>query len=183
MKSLNQISWNGGKGNKTMKSGDEAYMNLALAEAEKALELGEVPIGAVAVCRGEVITRSHNLREAFKDPTAHAEMLVFRQAARQLGRWRLTGITLYVTLEPCAMCAGAAVLSRVDRLVYGCEDSRAGACGSVFDIVREPRLNHRVELVSGILEEDCRSILKSFFTNRRRENGATEEQIAFSRLC
>jgi len=158
-----------------MKSDNEKYMALALEEARRALDHGEVPIGAIVVFKGEVIARAHNLREGLQDPTAHAEILAIREAARKLNRWRLTGAILYVTLEPCAMCAGAAVLSRIDRIVYGCDDAKAGACGSIFDIVRDPRMNHRVELVSGILEKDCRSILKAFFSDRRRENGAIEK--------
>ncbi len=142
-------------------------MALALEEARRAMDDGEVPIGAVVVHEGEIIARAHNLREGLQDPVAHAEMLVLREAARKLHRWRLTGATLYVTLEPCAMCAGALVLARIDRLVYGADDPKAGACGSVFDIVREPRLNHRMEVLSGVFEEECRSVLKEFFTNRR----------------
>ena len=142
-------------------------MRESLGEAEMALEQGEVPIGCVAVYKGEILARAHNHRETWADPTAHAEMVVVREVARKLGRWRLGGVSLYVTLEPCAMCAGALVLARVDRLVYGPADPKAGACGSVFDIMREPRLNHRVEVVSGVLEEDCRSILKQFFARRR----------------
>ena len=146
---------------------DEKFMALALEEARRAMEDGEVPIGAVVVNNGKIIARAHNLREGLQDPAAHAEMLALRQAARKLGRWRLTGTTLYVTLEPCAMCAGALVLARIDRLVYGCEDQKAGACGSVFDIVREPRLNHRIEVVRGVRQEECQSVLKEFFTDRR----------------
>jgi tRNA(adenine34) deaminase len=149
-------------------------MSLALEESCRAMENGEVPVGALVVHNGEIIARSHNLREGLQDPVAHAEMLVLREAARRLGRWRLTGATLYVTLEPCAMCAGALMLARIDRLVYGCEDPKAGACGSVFEIVREPRLNHRIEVVRGVLQEECQSVLKKFFANRREENGAME---------
>ncbi len=142
-------------------------MAIALEEARRAMEDGEVPVGAVVVYDGEVIARAHNLREGLQDPAAHAEILALREAARKLGRWRLTGATLYVTLEPCAMCAGALVLARIDRLVYGADDPKAGACGSIFDIVREPRLNHRMEVLYGVLEEECRSVLKEFFANRR----------------
>jgi tRNA(adenine34) deaminase len=154
---------------------DEKFMVLALEEARRAIEDGEVPIGAVVVYNGEIIARAHNLREGLQNPAAHAEMLAVHEAARKLGRWRLTGTTLYATLEPCAMCAGALVLSRIDRLVYGCEDPKAGACGSVFDIVREPRLNHRMEVLGGVLGGECRSLLKQFFEERREENGAMEK--------
>jgi len=148
---------------------------LALEEARRAVEDGEVPIGAVVVYDGEIIARAHNLREGLQDPAAHAEMLAVREAARKLGRWRLKGTTLYATLEPCAMCAGALVLARIDRLVYGCEDPKAGACGSVLDIVREPRLNHRMEVMRGVLQEECQAVLKDFFANRRGESGVMEK--------
>jgi tRNA(adenine34) deaminase len=146
---------------------DQAMMVLALDEARAAAVHGEVPVGAVVVHDGEVIARAHNLREGLQDPSAHAELLALREAARKLGRWRLTGCTLYVTLEPCAMCAGALVLARIDRLVYGCDDSKAGACGSVIDIVREPKLNHRVEVVRGVRAEECGQVLTEFFASRR----------------
>ena len=142
-------------------------MHEALDEARQASEEGEVPIGCVVACDGAIIARAHNRRETWNDPTAHAEIIALREAARKLGRWRLTGVTLYVTAEPCAMCAGALVLARVDRLVYGCSDPKAGACGSVFDITREPQLNHRIEVVSGVLAEDCSQVLKEFFESRR----------------
>ncbi|MBI3597695.1 MAG: nucleoside deaminase [Nitrospirae bacterium] len=142
-------------------------MAVALKEARRALQDGEVPIGAVVVYDGEIIARAQNLREGLQDPSAHAEMLALREAARKLHRWRLTGAALYVTLEPCAMCAGALVLARIDRLVYGCEDPKAGACGSVFDIIRDPRLNHRIEVLGGVMGEECGSVLKEFFENRR----------------
>jgi tRNA(adenine34) deaminase len=154
----------------TMSQADESFMRESLCEAEAALEHGEVPVGCVAVVDGEILARSHNRRESWADPTAHAEMIVLREAARKLGRWRLSGVSLYVTLEPCAMCAGALVLARVDRLVYGAADPKAGACGSVFDILRDARLNHRVEVVPGILEDECGSMLKRFFAKRREED-------------
>jgi tRNA(adenine34) deaminase len=154
---------------------DEKFMAMAIKEARRAAENSEVPVGAVVVLGGEVIARAHNLREGLRDPSAHAEVLALRGAARKLDRWRLTGTTLYVTLEPCAMCAGALTLARIDRLVYGCDDPKAGACGSVFDIVRDPRLNHRIEVARGALEEDCRLVLKEFFEKRREENGALEK--------
>ena len=150
---------------------DESWIQESLREAREALSFGEVPIGSVAVFNGEAIARASNRRESWADPTAHAEVIVLREAARKLGRWRLTGVTIYATLEPCAMCAGAMILARTDRLVYGCTDPKAGACGSVLDVIREPRMNHRIEVTSGILEEECRSILKEFFAGRRVENG------------
>ncbi len=146
---------------------DLAFMDLALSEARLAANEGEVPIGAVVVCGGAVVARAHNRRETGADPTAHAELLAVREAARVLGRWRLTGCTVYVTVEPCAMCAGALVLGRVDRLVYGCDDPKAGACGSLYDIVRDPRLNHRLEVTRGVRERECGEVLKEFFESRR----------------
>ncbi|MEK6712928.1 MAG: tRNA adenosine(34) deaminase TadA [Nitrospirota bacterium] len=146
---------------------DDRFMNIALEEARIAAYAGEVPIGAVAVIGNEVIARGHNLRETLNDPTAHAEMIVIREASGKLGQWRLTDVTLYVTIEPCAMCAGAIVLARVPRVVFGARDPKAGGGGSVFQILQEPALNHRVELASGIKEDNCSSILKDFFGNRR----------------
>jgi tRNA(adenine34) deaminase len=146
---------------------DQAMMALALDEARAAAASGEVPVGAVVVHDGGVIARAHNLREGLQDPSAHAELLALREAARKLGRWRLTGCTLYVTLEPCAMCAGALVLARIDRLVYGGDDSKAGACGSVVDLVREPRFNHRLEVVGGVLADECGRVLTEFFRGCR----------------
>jgi tRNA(adenine34) deaminase len=145
----------------------DQMMELALDEARVAAAHGDAPVGAVVVHDGEVIARAHNRRECDRDPTAHAEVIALRQAAAALGRWRLAGCTLYVTLEPCAMCAGALVLARLDRLVYGCDDPNAGACGSVMDVIREPRLNHRVEVVRGVLAEECGRILKEFFQGCR----------------
>jgi tRNA(adenine34) deaminase len=154
---------------------DEKFMSLALEEARRAADEGDVPIGAVVVYDGEIITSAHNLREGFQDPTAHAEILALREAARKLRVWRLTGATLYVTLEPCAMCAGALILARIDRLVYGADDPKAGACGSLFDIVREPRLNHRVEVLGGVMGQECGLALKEFFENRRSSIRAMEQ--------
>ena len=150
-----------------MRTCDQTMMELALGEAREAAAHGDAPIGAVVVHDGEVIARAHNRRECDQDPTAHAEVIALRQAAAVLGRWRLTGCTLYVTLEPCSMCAGALVLARLDRLVYGCDDPKAGACGSVMDLIREPRLNHRTEVVRGVLAKECGRILKEFFVDRR----------------
>jgi len=143
-------------------------MRAALAEARLALVGGDVPVGALVVDGdGAVVGRGHNLREATGDPTAHAEVLALRDAAARLGTWRLDGCTLVVTLEPCAMCAGAIVLARVPRLVLGAWDPKAGATGSVHDLVRDRRLNHRVEVIGGVLEEECGAILREFFAEHR----------------
>jgi tRNA(adenine34) deaminase len=143
-------------------------MRLALAEARAALTTGDVPIGAVVIGPdSEVISRSRNAREAKADPTAHAEILALRAAAVTVESWRLDGCTLVVTLEPCAMCAGAAVLARVTRLVYGAPDPKAGAAGSLWDLVRDRRLNHRPEVVSGVLADECAGLLREFFDARR----------------
>jgi len=150
-----------------LKRNDEYYMGLALKEAEAAFEEDEVPVGAVVVCNGEVIGRAHNQRERLLDPTAHAEMIAITQAASYLQNWRLTGCTLYVTIEPCSMCAGALVLARVDRLVYGADDPKAGACGSLLNIVNKPELNHRVEVTPGVRADECSEIMSRFFQSRR----------------
>jgi len=148
---------------------DELWMREALAEAQKCLERApaDVPVGALCVFGGQVIARAHNRREIDGDPTAHAEVLALRAAAQHLGRWRLDGVTLYVTLEPCPMCAGALWLARVDRCVYGARDPKAGACGSLFDTVRDPRLNHRPQLRSGVLANHCQDLIQTFFATRR----------------
>jgi len=146
----------------------EAVMRLALAEAVRAGRRGEVPVGAVVVDRdGSVLSAAGNDREASGDPTAHAEVLALRAAAEVAGRWRLAGCTLVVTLEPCTMCAGAAVLSRVDRVVYGAADEKAGAAGSLWDVIRDRRLNHRPEVVMGVLAGECAAVLREFFADRR----------------
>ncbi|GAA3789103.1 tRNA adenosine(34) deaminase TadA [Sphaerisporangium flaviroseum] len=143
-------------------------MRLALAQAVRAGERGEVPVGAVVLGPGgEVLAVAGNDREASADPTAHAEILALREAARVRGEWRLAGCTLVVTLEPCTMCAGAAVLARVERLVYGASDEKAGAAGSLWDVVRDRRLNHRPEVILGVLAEECGAVLKDFFADRR----------------
>lgn len=142
-------------------------MSLALEEAHRAGTWGDVPIGAVVARGEEVLARAANQRELLGDPTAHAEILALRTAARAARVWRLSGTTLYVTLEPCAMCAGAAVLARVDRLVYGAPDPKAGFAGSLGDLVRDPRLNHRVEVTLGVLAEECGALLREFFARRR----------------
>jgi tRNA(adenine34) deaminase len=152
---------------------DEYFMSEAIRQAEAAAEKGEVPVGAVAVFEGRIVGRAGNQREMLKDPTAHAEMLVLTQAAAEVGSWRLEGVTVFVTLEPCAMCAGAMVLGRVSRLVYGADDPKAGACGSVMNVVEHPALNHRVPTEKGLLAERCGEILRKFFAERR---GQAEEE-------
>jgi tRNA(adenine34) deaminase len=142
-------------------------MRLALREAERAAEHDDVPIGAVVVREGEVVAAAGNERELRADPTAHAELLALREAARSLGGWRIPDSVLYVTLEPCAMCAGAIVLARVPRVVYGAADPKAGASGSVLDVLGEPRLNHRPQVDSGLLAEESAALLEAFFARRR----------------
>jgi tRNA(adenine34) deaminase len=146
---------------------DEYFMRMALREAERALEHDDVPIGAVVVHDGEVIGAGANERELRGDPTAHAEVLALREAAAKLGTWRLLDCSLYVTLEPCAMCAGAMVLARVPRVVYGAVDPKAGMAGSVLDVLGEPRLNHRPEVAGGLLADDSAALLQDFFASRR----------------
>jgi len=146
---------------------DQRWMRLAIEGAERAAAAGEVPIGAVVVRGDEVVGQGHNRRECDSDPLAHAEILAIRRAAEAAGEWRLTGCTLYVTLEPCAMCAGALVNSRIDRLVFGARDPKAGFCGSLGDLVRDPRLNHRLEVEEGVLAEECGGLLKEFFESLR----------------
>jgi tRNA(adenine34) deaminase len=146
---------------------DEHFMGLALREAALATEHDDIPVGAVVVKDGEVIGTGHNERELRADPTAHAEMIALRDAARALGSWRVLESVLYVTLEPCAMCAGAIVLARVPRIVFGAADPKAGAAGSVLDVLDEPRLNHRPQVQSGLLAEDCSAQLRAFFAARR----------------
>lgn len=147
---------------------DEGYMKLALVEAQKAFVLGEVPIGAIIVMDGEVVAVGHNMRETWNDATAHAEVVAIKAACEKLNRWRLSGATLYVTIEPCPMCAGALVMSRVDRVVYGSTDAKAGAVESIFNIVNHQALNHRLEVTSGVLEDECRNLMKKFFKERRQ---------------
>jgi tRNA(adenine34) deaminase len=146
---------------------DETFMRLALKEAIEAGREGEVPIGAVLVHGGRVIGRGHNQRETLKDPTAHAEMIVLTQGAAALDAWRLIDTTMYVTLEPCPMCAGALLQARVKRLVFGAADPKAGACGTLFDLARDPRLNHRVEVSAGVLAQESAAVLQEFFRKRR----------------
>ncbi len=150
-----------------MNEDDERFMQIALNEAEKAAEEGETPIGAVAVLNGKIIAKARNKREIWNDPTAHAEIIALKKSAKKLNRWRLTGLTLYVTLEPCAMCAGAMVLARIDRLVFGCADPKAGACGTLYNILQDKRLNHQVEITTGVMEKECSALLKKFFKQLR----------------
>lgn len=146
---------------------DEYFMRLALREAERAAEHDDVPIGAVVVHEGEVLASGRNERELRQDPTAHAELLALREAAAKLGSWRVLESVLYVTLEPCAMCAGAIVLARVPRVVFGAWDPKAGAAGSVLDVLAQPQLNHRPEVAGGLLAQECGALLSSFFAGRR----------------
>jgi len=150
-------------------SDHERLMDLALAQAREALLHDDVPIGAVVVrdADGAVVGAGHNEREVRQDPTAHAEVLALQRAALELGSWRVLGCTLVVTLEPCAMCAGAIVLSRVPRVIFGCPDPKAGAAGSVLDVLADERLNHRPEVVAGVLADDCSALLRDFFAARR----------------
>ena len=145
------------------------YMQEAIAEAEKAYVIGEVPIGAVVVLNDEIIGRGHNLRETLKDSTAHAEIVAMREAAQRLGDWRLDGSTVYCTVEPCPMCAGAMLQFRVKTLIYGTQDLKAGAVDSIIDVLREPRFNHQVAVASGVLEEECKEIIQRFFRELREK--------------
>jgi tRNA(adenine34) deaminase len=146
---------------------DQDWMRMAIEEAEKALDHGDVPVGAVIVHQGEVVGAGHNERERRQDPTAHAETLALQAAAKRRGSWRLLDTVLYVTLEPCAMCAGAIVLARIPRVVYGTADPKAGAAGSVLDVLAEPRLNHRPTVEGGVLAAECALLLTDFFAARR----------------
>jgi tRNA(Arg) A34 adenosine deaminase TadA len=153
---------------------DEFYMRVALDEARAAALAGEVPIGAVVACDGEIVARASNRRELDSDPTAHAEMLAVREAARVLGRWRLEGCTVYVTLEPCPMCAGALHAARIDRCVYGAVDPKAGALGTLYDIASDTRLNHRYAVTAGVLADESTEILKGFFAGLRSRGRGRE---------
>ena len=153
----------------------QCFMQEALQEARLALQSAEVPVGAVVVVDNSIVGRGHNQRQTLPDPTAHAEVLALRQAARHLGHWQLTAATLYVTLEPCIMCLGAAVLSRIRCLVYGCKDPKAGACGSQFDILGMRRLNHTFTVVDGVCEDAASALLTGFFQALRRRGGRVVE--------
>ena len=148
---------------------DEFYMGKAIEEAKIAAAVGEIPVGAVVIYQKRAIARAYNLRETLPCATAHAELLAIEKACRALGRWRLTGCTLYVTVEPCPMCAGAIVNSRLDRVVYGCDDPKGGAVRSLFQIVDNPALNHRVEVTAGIRADECAAIMRDFFRSRRQK--------------
>ncbi|PYK11566.1 MAG: tRNA adenosine(34) deaminase TadA [Verrucomicrobia bacterium] len=152
--------------------GDENFMREALRHAQKANEAGEVPVGAVIVQAGKIIARAHNQVELLKDATAHAEMLALTQAEAAVGDWRLAECDLYVTKEPCAMCAGALVHTRIRRVIFGCTDPAAGAAGSVMNLLQMPVLNHRCDIASGVLQEECATILQDFFRKRREEQNA-----------
>lgn len=152
------------------------YMRLALQEAQRAFDEGEVPVGALIVCEDRIVASAHNLVEARRDPTAHAEMLAIEQAISTLGTKRLAGCDLYVTVEPCAMCAGAIVLARLDRLFIGALDAKSGACSSLYEITTDPRLNHRVEQTCGILETECRELMQQFFRRLRNSSSSALEE-------
>ncbi|MFM1655506.1 tRNA adenosine(34) deaminase TadA [Brevibacillus sp. B_LB10_24] len=147
----------------------EVYMQEAIKEAKKAMAIGEVPIGAVVVRDGEIVGRGYNLRETKKDPTLHAEMIAIREASERLGGWRLIGCTLYVTLEPCPMCAGAVVQSRVEEVVFGAADPKAGCAGTLMNLLNDQRFNHQVPVVAGVLGEECADLLKRFFRELRKK--------------
>ena len=153
-----------------MESQDEIWMRHALTEAHLALKKGEVPVGAVVVFENKIIGRGHNQVEGLNDPTAHAEIIAIGAASNYLNSWRLSGASLYVTLEPCAMCAGALVLGRIDRLIFGSKDPKAGACGSLYNIVQDIRLNHQLEIIPYIMEKECSQILQVFFEKVRQKN-------------
>lgn len=148
---------------------DLTFMRAALEEARKAYEKGEVPIGAVLVKGGEIIARGHNLKEERQDPTAHAEIIVIQEGCKKLNSWRLAGTTLYVTVEPCPMCAGVLIQARVDKLIFGSRDPKAGACGSLYNLVQDDRFNHCVEVVEGVLRKSCAEIMQQFFEGLRKK--------------
>ena len=155
--------------NNECKQTDQQFMKAAIEQAKIAEENGDVPIGAVVVYKNQIIAKAYNQRQQLNDPTAHAEIIALTQAAAFVQNWRLNGCAMYVTLEPCPMCAGALVLARLDRLVYGCDDPKSGACGSIYNIVADERLNHRLQVTAGVLAEDCGAQLQSFFQKRRNE--------------
>ena len=148
-------------------SDERRFMGIALEEARKAFEEDEVPVGAAVVFEGRVVGRGHNQKESSGDPTAHAEVLAIRRAAESLGRWRLSGCTLYVTLEPCPMCVGAMISARLDRLVFGCTDDKAGAAVTLYDLARDTRMNHQLEVASGVMADEAARLLKDFFRRKR----------------
>ncbi len=146
---------------------DSQFMAAAIDQANIALKNGDVPVGAVIAYEDQIIAKGYNQRHQLNDPTAHAEIIALTAVAEYIGNWRLHGCSIYATLEPCCMCAGALVLARIDRLIYGCEDPKAGACGSLYNIVQDERLNHKLEITKGILAEDCAKLLQDFFRNKR----------------
>jgi len=152
---------------------DQQFMRAAIDQANIALENDDVPVGAVIVCENKIIAKGCNQRQQLNDPTAHAEIIALTAAAEHIGHWRLLNCTIYVTLEPCPMCAGALVLARIDRLVFGCDDPKTGACGSLYNIVQDNRLNHRLEITKGVLADDCSKMLQDFFSvkRERKDNG------------
>jgi tRNA(adenine34) deaminase len=152
---------------KEQESLDKKFMAAAIVQANIALENGDVPVGAVIVHQNTIIAKGYNQRHQLNDPTAHAEIIAMTAASEYVGNWRLEGCTIYVTLEPCCMCAGACVLARLDRLVFGPDDPKAGACGSLYNIVQDERLNHRLDITKGILAEDCSKLLQDFFRKKR----------------
>lgn len=156
---------------------DEFYMGKALEQARIAAAVGEIPIGAVIIYEKKAIARAYNLRESLPCATAHAELLAIEKACRALQRWRLSGCTLYVTVEPCPMCAGAIVNSRLDRVVYGCDDPKAGAVRSLFQIVDNPALNHRVEVTSGVRADECAAVMRDFFRSRRQQKKKSDRNV------
>lgn len=156
---------------------DEQYMQVALEEARRAYDAGEIPIGCVIVCKDRIISRGHNLRESLPDATAHAEIIAIQSACHALHRWRLSDCTLYVTIEPCPMCAGAIVNARIARLVYGAHDVKGGGIRSFFSIADHPGLNHQVDITEGVLEEECRNLMVSFFRERRKLRSAGPEKL------
>ncbi|MEI5909681.1 tRNA adenosine(34) deaminase TadA [Bacillus spongiae] len=159
-----------------MNSKDEIYMELAIAEAKKAEKINEVPIGAVLVKDGEIISTAFNLRESTQNAVTHAELLAIEKACEALGTWRLEGVELYVTLEPCPMCSGAILLSRIDRVVYGAKDPKAGCAGTLMNLLTDHRFNHQCQVVSGVLEERCGALLSSFFRNLRQRKKDEKKQ-------
>lgn len=150
-----------------MKTIEEKYMLIALKEAKKALDFDEVPIGAIIVKDGKILAKGHNLRENSKNPLDHAEMIAIKRASKKIGDWRLEGCTIYVTIEPCSMCAGAILLSRISKIVYGAKDVKGGALGSSFNLFEQKNLNHNPEIISGVLEEECAALITSFFHKKR----------------
>jgi tRNA(adenine34) deaminase len=158
---------------------DNFFMKEALREAQKAFEKNEVPVGAVAVYKNQIIGRGHNQTEQLKDPTAHAEILAITAAANALSSWRLNGVEIYATVEPCTMCAGALVLARVKRIIFGARDEKFGGCGSIFNIVNEKRLNHQIEITAGVMEKEAVSLMKSFFKKKRKKEKGNTNSAGF----